>query len=82
MILTRLAPLGLLVGAALAAPLSAKEGMYTPDQLKEISDQLEEAGLELDPASLSDLTSFPMGAVVSLGGCSASFVSPEGLVVT
>ncbi|MEM9084575.1 MAG: S46 family peptidase [Pseudomonadota bacterium] len=82
MILTRLAPLGLLVGAALAAPLSAKEGMYTPDQLQEISDQLEEAGLELDPASLSDLTSFPMGAVVSLGGCSASFVSPEGLVVT
>ncbi|MEO1648278.1 MAG: S46 family peptidase [Pseudomonadota bacterium] len=82
MILTRLAPLGLLFGAALAAPLSAKEGMYTPDQLQEISDQLEEAGLELDPASLSDLTSFPMGAVVSLGGCSASFVSPEGLVVT
>jgi len=23
-----------------------------------------------------------MGAVVSLGGCSASFVSPEGLVIT
>ncbi|MEO1730590.1 MAG: S46 family peptidase [Pseudomonadota bacterium] len=56
--------------------------MYTPDQLEELSEQLEAAGLELDPAALSDLTSFPMGAIVSLGGCSASFVSPEGLVVT
>src|SRR5690606_8902418 len=24
----------------------------------------------------------PMGAVISLGGCSASFVSPQGLIVT
>jgi hypothetical protein len=38
--------------------------------------------LQLDPASLADLTAYPMGAVVSLGGCTASFVSPEGLVVT
>lgn len=56
--------------------------MYTPDQLQEIAAQLRESGLELEPETLADLTSFPMGAVVSLGGCSASFVSPEGLVVT
>src|SRR6185436_7544566 len=31
---------------------------------------------------LADLTGDPMGAVVSLGGCTASFVSPEGLIVT
>ncbi|WP_366146166.1 S46 family peptidase [Erythrobacter sp.] len=80
--MTRLATIGLTLSAALSAPLAAKEGMYTPDQLKEISDELRETGLELDPATLADLTSFPMGAVVSLGGCSASFVSPEGLVVT
>lgn len=74
--------LSLLLAASLAAPLSAKEGMFTPDQLQEISEELSEAGLEIEPESLADLTDFPMGAVVSLGGCSASFVSPEGLVVT
>lgn len=71
-----------ILALAAAAPLSAKEGMFTPDQLAEIGDQLSEAGLEIDPAQLDDLTAFPMGAIVSLGGCSASFVSPEGLVVT
>ena len=63
----------LLAGVA-AQPLAAKEGMFTPEQLPEIADDLREAGLELDPNSLTDLTEFPMGAVVSLGGCSASFV--------
>jgi len=79
----KLRTLGLLLGcSAMTAPLAAKEGMFTPDQLQEISTQLREAGLEIDPEQLADLTGFPMGAVVSLGGCSASFVSPEGLVVT
>jgi len=73
----------LLAGAAtIAMPAAAKEGMYTPDQLPEIAADLRETGLEIAPEALSDLTGFPMGAIVSLGGCSASFVSPEGLVVT
>lgn len=67
---------------AFALPASAKEGMFTPDQLPEIATDLSETGLELDPNTLTDLTAFPMGAVISLGGCTASFVSPEGLVVT
>ena len=79
---SRLLPFGAIVALSLGISAAAKEGMYTPDQLEQLSEELEAAGLELDPATLADLTSFPMGAVVSLGGCSASFVSPEGLVVT
>ncbi|MEL7482500.1 MAG: S46 family peptidase [Pseudomonadota bacterium] len=56
--------------------------MFTPDQLPEIAADLKATGLSLDPSQLTDLTEFPMGAVISLGGCTASFVSPEGLVVT
>ncbi len=71
-----------LLGTLLSAPLAAKEGMFTPDQLQDISAPLRAAGLDMPPEALADLTGFPMGAVVSLGGCSASFVSPKGLVVT
>jgi len=76
------AALTLLASTAIGTQLSAKEGMYTPDQLAQLGEDLKETGLELAPEMLSDLTGFPMGAIVSLGGCSASFVSPEGLVVT
>jgi len=64
------------------AAAHADEGMWMPSQLPAIADQLREAGYRGDPAALADLTRHPMTAVVSLGGCTASFVSPEGLVVT
>ena len=60
----------------------ADEGMWQPRQLPELTDRLMELGLEISPESLSSLDKFPMNAVVSLGGCSASFVSPNGLIVT
>ena len=76
----------LMAGSALAVcalnAAFAVEGMFTPDQLPEIAEDLQAKGLNLDPGQLTDLTEFPMGAVISLGGCTASFVSPEGLVVT
>jgi len=53
-----------------------------PNQLATHAASLKQAGFELDPAQLTDPTAFPLGAVVSLGGCSASFVSPEGLIIT
>ena len=68
--------------AAATSPLMADEGMWQPSQLPLIEDQLEDAGLNIDPEDLSKLTEFPMGAVISLGGCTASFLSPQGLVAT
>ncbi len=61
---------------------SADEGMWQPHQLPGIAKELKAAGLELDPEDLTDLTGFPMGAIVSLGGCTASFVSSKALVAT
>jgi len=65
-----------------ATSLTADEGMWQPSQLPELRDTLRDLGLELDPENLADLMQHPMNAVISLGGCTASFVSPEGLVVT
>lgn len=72
-----------LVIAALAlGPAAAVEGMWQPAQLPELKQELREHGLVLDPSRLADLTGDPMGAITSLGFCTASFVSPQGLVVT
>lgn len=70
------------VSTLVATPVRAGEGMWVPQQLPEISGPLKKAGLKLSPKQLSDLTGDPLGAVVSLGGCTASFVSPQGLVAT
>ncbi len=74
--------LGALLAGALATPAVAKEGMWPPNQLPDIADDLAETGLALDPDRLSNLTGDPMGAVISLGNCTASFVSAQGLAVT
>ena len=53
-----------------------------PNQMTAHAAKLKELGLVVDPGALADPTSGVLSAVVSLGGCSASFVSPEGLVAT
>jgi hypothetical protein len=73
------AVLGATAGVGVAR---AGEGMWVPQQLPEIAGPLKKAGLKLNPKQLANLTGDPMAAVVSLGGCTASFVSPQGLVVT
>ncbi|WP_018693394.1 S46 family peptidase [Algicola sagamiensis] len=60
----------------------ANEGMWQPHQLPEIKQELQQLGLKIPADNISKLTEFPMNAVISLGGCTASFVSPKGLVVT
>ncbi|WP_285164293.1 S46 family peptidase [Shewanella goraebulensis] len=73
-----------LLSAAILASFAsqADEGMWQPYQLPAMADELKAKGLEIDVNSISKLTEYPMNAVISLGGCTASFVSPKGLVVT
>lgn len=60
----------------------ADEGQWQPYQMPSIADQLSERGIQIPAKQLADLTQYPMNAVVGLGYCTASFVSPQGLVVT
>lgn len=73
----------LLVTLVLVPAISlAEEGMWRPGQLPGLADTLRALDPEVDASALSDLTGHPMNAVIWLGGCSASFVSPQGLVIT
>lgn len=60
----------------------ADEGQWQPYQLPQLQPQLSARGIAVPAADLADLSKYPMNAIVSLGYCSASFVSPKGLVVT
>ncbi|MCK6504617.1 S46 family peptidase [Myxococcota bacterium] len=75
--LALLAPLSLLTPAA-----RADEGMWLPEQLPDHADRLAELGLQLPVSQVADPMAAPLGAIVSLGFCSASFVSPQGLMLT
>ena len=73
-----------LPAALLAAfvPAHADEGQWQPHQLPQLKAELKRIGITIPAERLADLSRHPMSAIVSLDGCSASFVSPDGLVVT
>jgi hypothetical protein len=60
----------------------ADGGMWLPEQMTELGPAWEQRGLSLDADQLADPLGHPLGAVVSLGFRSASFVSDQGLVAT
>ena len=62
--------------------LVAREGMWEPHQMPSLKNELRAAGFNKNVNSISDLFEFPMNAIVSIGGCSAAFVSPNGLIAT
>ena len=68
--------------SSFAAPVLAAEGMWMPHQTKGLADELRAQGLQLDPSVLGNFKAAPLNAIASLGGCSAAFLSPEGLVAT
>jgi V8-like Glu-specific endopeptidase len=59
-------------------------GMWLPQQmtLPLHVETFHNMGVPIDAKTLSDPLASPLNAVVSLGGCTASFVSPDGLIVT
>ena len=60
----------------------ADEGMWEPYQMELLQKELRASGYKGKVANVSDLFKHPMNAIVSLGGCSAAFVSDEGLIAT
>lgn len=74
----------LVIPAALLCATSAQadEGQWQPYQLPQLKSELKRIGIAIPAEKLADLSKHPMSAIVSLGGCSASFVSDAGLVVT
>ncbi len=73
--------------ALISANADANEGKWKPDQIAEVHGQASAAGLELTPEQLWDpkgdeRTGGLMRAVANLGGCTAAFISREGLIAT
>ena len=62
--------------------ITADEGMWEPYQMKSLQKELRTSGYKGSVANVSDLFKHPMNAIVSLGGCSAAFVSDQGLIAT
>lgn len=75
--------LGLLASLVLAAPARADEGQWMPSQIAELDQaRLRELGLELAPEQLWNGEGGLMRAAVNLSGCSAAFISADGLIAT
>jgi hypothetical protein len=81
---TKLLAMTLLLTAP-ALPTLADGGKWSPDQLSLFpAEELRALGLEIPAGELWDAAKGGglLEAVVAIGGCTASFVSPDGLLVT
>ncbi|MGZ8868626.1 MAG: S46 family peptidase, partial [Thermoanaerobaculia bacterium] len=75
----------LLFTLLLASTVLASEGKWTPQQVLELDPQwLKAEGLELPPERLWDPERGTglLAATISTGGCSAAWISAEGLFAT
>ena len=57
-------------------------GLFMPEQMPSQTEALKQLGLAIDPALLADPLSDLLASIVNFGGCSASFVSADGLIAT
>ena len=67
---------------ALPLLINSYGGMWEPYQMPSLKKELREAGFYKNVNSISSPFEYPMNAIVSLGYCSAAFISPEGLIAT
>ena len=72
----------LLTILALPLLINSYGGMWEPYQIPSLKKELREAGFYKNVNSISSPFEYPMNAIVSLGYCSAAFISPEGLIAT
>jgi hypothetical protein len=82
-----LVPLALALSTQLVSAARADEGQWTPDQMATVGEKLKELGFTVKADALWDESGDEtngglLRAVVNLSGCSAAFVSPNGLVAT
>ncbi len=73
-----------LLGLLLAGAASGEEGKWTPEQVPALDPAwLRQLGLRIPPGDLwSAAGAGSLAATMRVSGCSATFVSPQGLVVT
>ena len=73
-----------LLAAALAAPARADEGMWIPALIHKLNIQnMQNAGLQLTAEDIYSINNNSLkDAIVSIGGCTAEMISPDGLMLT
>jgi len=65
----------------LSGPVAAEEGMYPISEIHKID--LRGKGLLIEPTALYNAGGVSLiDAIVNIGGCTGSFVSPDGLILT
>lgn len=62
--------------------VQAHEGLWLPHQVSQLSPSFEQQGIALDTASFTEMSRGPLASVGQFNGCSAVFVSSQGLLLT
>jgi hypothetical protein len=74
----------LILGSLFAGPVSSDEGMWIPALIEKLNiSDMQKAGLKLTAEDLYSINNSSLkDAVVSIGGCTAEMISPDGLMLT